>query len=125
MAVGDANVFPGLLTPVLTQLFFPKPQTTFHTCFDRGERREKGYRTGYRTHNHLVMSPTRSQLTGPWFLRVCSTSLLKTLWEKEKLLVTAISTLLDNFFSFSSNSKLSSANSFSLEESKICLLGKG
>ena len=24
----------------------------------------------------------------PWFLRVCSTSLLKTLWEKEKLLVT-------------------------------------
>ena len=22
----------------------------------------------------------------PWFLRVCSTSLLKTLWEKEKLL---------------------------------------
>ena len=23
----------------------------------------------------------------PWFLRVCSTSLLKTLWEKDKLLV--------------------------------------
>ena len=23
----------------------------------------------------------------PWFLHVCSTSLLKTLWEKEKLLV--------------------------------------
>ena len=23
----------------------------------------------------------------PWFLRVCSTNLLKTLWEKEKLLV--------------------------------------
>ena len=23
----------------------------------------------------------------PWFLRVCSTSLLKTLWENEKLLV--------------------------------------
>ena len=23
----------------------------------------------------------------PWFLRVCSTSVLKTLWEKEKLLV--------------------------------------
>ena len=28
----------------------------------------------------------------PWFLRVCSTRLLKTLWEKEKLLVTS------NFF---------------------------
>ena len=25
----------------------------------------------------------------PWFLRFCSTSLLKTLWEKEKLLVTS------------------------------------
>ena len=25
----------------------------------------------------------------PWFLRVCSTRLLKTLWEKEKLLVTS------------------------------------
>ena len=25
----------------------------------------------------------------PWFLSVCSTSLLKTLWEKEKLLVTS------------------------------------
>ena len=25
----------------------------------------------------------------PWFLGVCSTSLLKTLWEKEKLLVIA------------------------------------
>ena len=25
----------------------------------------------------------------PWFLRVCSKSLLKTLWEKEKLLVTS------------------------------------
>ena len=25
----------------------------------------------------------------PWFLRVCSTGLLKTLWEKEKLLVTS------------------------------------
>ena len=26
----------------------------------------------------------------PWFLRVCSTSLLKTLWEKEKLVVTSV-----------------------------------
>ena len=47
MAVGDAYVFPGFLTPVLTQLFFPKPPTTFLTCFCRGERRkhtgEKSY----------------------------------------------------------------------------------
>ena len=33
-------VFPGFLTPVLTQLFFPKPLTTFLTCFCRGERRK-------------------------------------------------------------------------------------
>ena len=40
MAVGDAHVFPGFLTPVLTQLFFPKPPTTFLKCFCRGERRK-------------------------------------------------------------------------------------
>ena len=40
MAVDDAYVFPGFLTPVLTQLFFPKPPTTFLTCFCRGERRK-------------------------------------------------------------------------------------
>ena len=40
MAVGDAHVFPGFLTLVLTQLFFPKPPTTFLTCFCRGERRK-------------------------------------------------------------------------------------
>ena len=44
----------------------------------------------------------------PWFLRVCSTSLLKTLWEKEKLLATSnfpfptvFSTTLENFLRFS------------------------
>ena len=41
MVVGDAYVFPGFLTPVLTQLFFPKPPTTFLTCFCRGETRKK------------------------------------------------------------------------------------
>ena len=40
MAVGDAHVFPGFLTPVLTQLFFPKPPTTFLTGFCRGERQK-------------------------------------------------------------------------------------
>ena len=40
MAVGHAYVFPGFLAPVLTQLFFPKPPTTFLTCFCRGERRK-------------------------------------------------------------------------------------
>ena len=40
MAVGDAYMFPGFLTPVLKQLFFPKPPTTFLTCYRRGERRK-------------------------------------------------------------------------------------
>ena len=39
MAAGDAHVFPGFLTPILTN-FFPKPPTTFLTCFSRGERRK-------------------------------------------------------------------------------------
>ena len=62
----------------------------------------------------------------PWFLRVCSTSLLKTLWEKEKLLVMSnFSFSCSVFYPFEELStisldlKLSSANSFSLEESKI------
>ena len=50
----------------------------------------------------------------PWFLRVCSTSLLKTLWEKEKLLITSnfsffstvFSTHLENFPLFSSHLEL-------------------
>ena len=52
--------------------------------------------------------------------------------EKEKLLATSISpfttvfsTHLDNFLPFSSNLKLLSANSFSLEEFKICRLVTG
>ena len=40
MAVGDAHLFPGFLTPVLTQLFSPKPATTFLTCSCRGDRRK-------------------------------------------------------------------------------------
>ena len=72
MAVGDAYVFPGFLTPVLTQLFFPKPPTAFLTCFYasaevRGENtpERKVASTGDRTHNHQVTSPTRSPLSHP------------------------------------------------------------
>ena len=67
MAVGDAHMFPGFLLPALTQLFFPKPPTTFLTCFCRGERGNTLERnvasTGYRTHYHQVMSQTRSPLS--------------------------------------------------------------
>ena len=41
------------------------------------------------------------------------------------LLYPVFSTCLDNFLPFSLNLKLSSANSFSLEESKICCLVMG
>ena len=40
MAVRDAHVFPGFLTPVLIQFFFLMLTTTFPTCFCRGERRK-------------------------------------------------------------------------------------
>ena len=60
----------------------------------------------------------------PRFLHVCSTKLLKTLWEKEKLLVTVFSTHMENFVAFLSNFNLSSANSLILEESKLLLYGK-
>ena len=59
-------------------------------------------------------------------------SLLKTPREKEKLLITSnfsfsgsvFYPLLANFLPFSLDLKLSSANSFSLEELKICRLVK-
>ena len=62
----------------------------------------------------------------PWFLRVCSTNLLKTLREKEKLLLmsnfslshrTVFSTGFENFLPTSTNLKFSSANHFSLVDS--------
>ena len=39
MAVSDSHMFSGFLTPVLTQLFFPKPPTAFLISFCRGEKR--------------------------------------------------------------------------------------
>ena len=68
----------------------------------------------------------------PWFLRVSSTSLLKTLWEKgeiarneQLLLYPVFSTHLETLLPFSSNLKFMSANYLSLEESKDLLFGKG
>ena len=67
----------------------------------------------------------------PWFLHVCNTSLLKHFGKRRNCSLRAISPfpkvlsiLLEKFLPFSSNLKLLSANSFSLEESKICHLGK-
>ena len=68
----------------------------------------------------------------PWFLHVSSTSLLKTLCEKEKLLASINIFLLflqcflpiRRTFPLSSNLKLSLANCLSLEESKKLSLRK-
>ena len=113
MAVGDAYVFPGFLTPVLTQLFFPKPLTTFLTRFCRGERRiyagkksrlNRGSNSqppGHKSYTLTTEPPGRGHIhvgqyhfinllsNKRWFLLVWSTCLLKTQWEKEKLLVTS------------------------------------
>ena len=53
----------------LTQLFFPKPPTTFLTCFCRSERRKyAGKKSGLNwgsNSNHQVMSLTCSPLSHP------------------------------------------------------------
>ena len=67
MAVSDANVFPGFLTSVLRQLFFPKLLTTFFSEEVRGENtpERKFASTGHQTHNHQVMSLTHSPSSHP------------------------------------------------------------
>ena len=69
--VGDAYVFPAFVIPVLTQLFFPKPPTTFLTCFCRGNTPERNFTSARdQTHNHQVMSQTHSpssHLGGAYF----------------------------------------------------------
>ena len=68
----------------------------------------------------------------PWFLCVCTIRLLKTVGKGEIAcnqqflsFPQCFSTHLENFLPFSTNSKLLSANSLSLEQSKICHLEKG
>ena len=68
MAVGDAELFPDFLTPILTQMF-PKPRLLFsHASAEvRGENtpERKFASTGSLTHNHQVMHPTRSPPSQP------------------------------------------------------------
>ena len=62
MAVGDACVFPGFLTPVLTQISVQSLRLLFsHASAEvRGENllKRNFASTGSRTHNHMVMSQT-------------------------------------------------------------------
>ena len=66
MAVGDAHVFTGFLTPVLTQFSFQSHRLLFSHASGqvRGENTpERNFAsTGSQTHNHQVMSPTSSPL---------------------------------------------------------------
>ena len=70
MAVGDAHVFPGFLTPVLTQLSFQSQPLLFsHASADvRGEStlERKFVSTGSRTHNHQVMSSLNTNRPIPY-----------------------------------------------------------
>ena len=68
----------------------------------------------------------------PWFLHVCSTSLLKTMWERKKLLITSNFSFSHSvFYPFEELSsvlikfEIVVCNSLSLEESKTCRLGEG
>ena len=69
MAVGDAHEFPGFLTPILTQLSFQNHRLLFsHASAEvTGENtpERKFASTGYKNHNHLVLSLTRSPLSHP------------------------------------------------------------
>ena len=69
MAVSDSDVFPGFLTPVLTQLSSQSHRLLLShaSAKVRGENTPKRNfaSTGHRTHNLQVMSPTRSPLSRP------------------------------------------------------------
>ena len=69
MTVGDAHVFPGFLTPALTQLSFHSHRLLFsHASAEmRGDDtpETKFASNGYQTHNHQDMNPTHSPLSQP------------------------------------------------------------
>ena len=66
MAVGEEHVFPGFLTPELAQLSFQihRLPPSHASAEVRGENTpERNFASiGSQTHNHQVMSPTRSPL---------------------------------------------------------------
>ena len=82
---------------------------------------------------HFLLYPAFNPFPNkPWFLPVFSTSLLKTLGKGEiarnkqfLLFPQCLLPVWRNVLPFSSNLKLSPANSLVLEESKLCHLGKG
>ena len=69
MAVSDAYIFPGFLTPALTQLSFQSHRLLFShaSAGVRGENtlERKFASTGDQTRNHQVLSPTHLPLSHP------------------------------------------------------------
>ena len=63
MTVGDTHVFPGFLTPVLTQLFFPKPPATFLTCYYRGESTRQNSADSVTTSNLVCIKEVAIRTT--------------------------------------------------------------
>ena len=64
MALGDAHVFTGFLTPAQTQISFQSHRQLFSHASAEAIGGNIAS-TGYRTHNHQVMSPTGSPLSHP------------------------------------------------------------
>ena len=98
MAVGDAHVFPGFLTLVLTQLSFQSHQLLFsRVSEERSENtpERKFASIRYLTHNHQVTSHTRSPLSQP--------DGAKGLWKEEIILLTSIFSFTQNVFNSLAN----------------------
>ena len=75
---------PGLRVKHLTT----QPRRTLLKQWIRRRWQLLSYGKGLNLHLKQWISRINPFPNKPWILRVCSTSLLKTLWEKEKLLVT-------------------------------------
>ena len=76
------------LSQRMTQIFFVISATITHSLLHHFETVPNSKKLQTTTEIWLIkdFNPFPNK---PWFLRVYSTSLLKTLWEKEKLLVTS------------------------------------
>ena len=94
-------------------------------------KRENAQVTSIFFFSHNVFYAINPFPNKPWFLYVCRTSLLKH-WEKEKLLVMSnfsfphsVFYQFGELFSIFIKFKYCLLQTFNLEESKICRLGKG
>ena len=100
VANASIHAFLEFLTPVLCIIFFPGPWLVSHmTIVERLASSERHESCCNETKQKSSKRNWLGQLSNAfpnklWFLRVYRMSLLKTLWEKEELLVT-------NNFSFS------------------------